>query len=162
MSVSNALELILLGIPAYTLDPFTIPPSALPYRESFHSVHFDPDTLEEALCVRLTATAQVGISLSLFSEPGYRALVVLAQTSTTPNHPHRRRVVSSTADRGPPATNRRPHSAIQPRHATRVGTDTEAFADFFVASGVSCYELDNEAAIAEQWTLWFVGNEDKW
>jgi hypothetical protein len=84
-------------MPAYTSDPFTIPPSALPHLESFRSVHVDPDTLGEVctlvhpvFCpVRSTAAAQVvatrpvqGISLSLFSEHGYRALEALARTST--------------------------------------------------------------------------------
>ncbi len=40
-------DLSLRGIPAYTSDPFTIPPSALPHLESFRSVHVDPDTLGE-------------------------------------------------------------------------------------------------------------------
>jgi hypothetical protein len=96
-------DLSLRGIPACTSDPFTIPPSALPHLESFRSVHVDPDTLGEVSArvhpesasrtvvypVKLTAAAQViatrpvqGISLSLFSEHGYRALEVLARTST--------------------------------------------------------------------------------
>ena len=90
-------DLSLRGIPAYTSDPFTIPPSALPHLESFRSVHVDPDTLGEVCAlvhpvfcpVRSTAAAQVvatrpvqGISLSLFSEHGYRALEALARTST--------------------------------------------------------------------------------
>jgi hypothetical protein len=89
-------DLSLRGIPTYTSDPFTIPRSALPHLESFRSVHVDPDTLGEVGTpmsivrpLRLTAAAQViatrpvqGISLSLFSEHGYRALEVLARTST--------------------------------------------------------------------------------
>jgi len=88
-------DLSLRGIPAYTSDPFTIPRSALPHLESFRSVHVDPDTLGEVgglslvSPLRLTPAAQViatrpvqGISLSLFSEHGYRALEVLARTST--------------------------------------------------------------------------------
>ena len=104
-------DLSLRGMPAYTSDPcsdpFTITRSALPHLESFRSVHVDPDTLGEvsvlvhpptrecyphhplSVLSKLTAAAQViatrpvqGISLSLFSEHGYRALEVLARTST--------------------------------------------------------------------------------
>jgi hypothetical protein len=47
----------------------------------------------------------------------------------------------------------------------------------FIASGTSCYELDDEAMVAEQWAracptlttiilpkgrVWFAGSEDKW
>jgi hypothetical protein len=37
-------DLSLRGIPAYTSNPFTLPPFALPHLESFRSIHVDPDT----------------------------------------------------------------------------------------------------------------------
>ena len=92
-------DLSLRGMPVCTSSPlaFTLQPSALPHLETFRSVHVDPDTLREVLrpplslsstklnsaYLQVIATRPVqGISLSLFSEHGYRALEVLARTST--------------------------------------------------------------------------------
>ena len=52
-------DLSLRGIPAYTSDPFTIPPSALPHLESFRSVHVDPDTLGEVSALVLSLSSQI-------------------------------------------------------------------------------------------------------
>lgn len=90
-------DLSLRGMRACTSSLFTLQPSALPHLETFRSVHVDPDTLREVSPSPLSlllgyaymeppqviATRPVqGISLSLFSEHGYRALEVLARTST--------------------------------------------------------------------------------
>ena len=172
----------------------------------------------------LTAAAQViatrpvqGISLSLFSEHGYRALEVLARTST----PVRRLTIlivdaSAPSELFPQLAARLPHlealhivALVQQYNLVRrchpflpltahppvvltVGVymqDTllasapllEAFAGLrfltFIASGASCYELDDEATVAEQWAracptlttiilpkgrVWFAGSEGKW
>ena len=217
-------DLSLRGIPAYTSDPFTIPPSALPHLESFRSVHVDPDTLGEVTslvlslpfhidnCGQVIATRPVqGISLSLFSEHGYRALEVLARTST----PVRRLTIlivdaSAPSELFPQLAARLPHlealhivALVQqynlvcrplffsnPTPVTVVSIqDTllasapllEAFAGLrfltFIASGASCYELDDEATVAEQWAracptlttiilpkgrVWFAGSKGKW
>jgi len=90
-------DLSLRGMPACTSSPFTLQPSALPLLETFRSVHVDPDTLCEVTLrhtpsrssaradlvpPQVIATRPVqGISLTLFSEHGYRALEVLARTS---------------------------------------------------------------------------------
>ncbi|KAF8495925.1 hypothetical protein F5888DRAFT_509673 [Russula emetica] len=181
-------DLSLRGIPAYTSDPFTIPRSALPHLESFRSVHVDPDTLGEVIATRPVQ----GISLSLFSEHGYRALEVLARTST----PVRRLTIlivdaSAPSELFPQLAARLPH--LEALHIVALvqqyNLDTllasapllEAFADLrfltFIASGASCYELDDEATVAEQWAracptlttiilpkgrVWFAGSEGKW
>ncbi|KAI0298212.1 hypothetical protein BC826DRAFT_119904 [Russula brevipes] len=87
-------DLSLRGIPAYTSNPFTLPPSALPHLESFRSIHVDQDTLGEVIATRPVQ----GISLSLFSEHGYRALEVLARTST-----HVRRLTILIVDASAPS-----------------------------------------------------------
>jgi len=209
-------DLSLRGIPAYTSDPFTIPPSALPHLESFRSVHVDPDTLGEVSALflppimrapsrpqqstgltaappQVIATRPVqGISLSLFSEHGYRALEVLARTST----PVRRLTIlivdaSAPSELFPQLAARLPH--LEALHIVALvqqyNLDTllasapllEAFAGLrfltFIASGASCYELDDEATVAEQWAracptlttiilpkgrVWFAGSEGRW
>jgi len=165
----------------------------------------------------LTAAAQViatrpvqGISLSLFSEHGYRALEVLARTST----PVRRLTIlivdaSAPSELFPQLAARLPHlealhivALVQQYslvchhlHSPPVvlnvvcAQDTllasapllEAFAGLrfltFIASGASCYELDDEATVAEKWAracptlstiilpkgrVWFAGSEGKW
>ena len=157
-----------------------------------------------------------GISLSLFSEHGYRALEVLARTST----PVRRLTIlivdaSAPSELFPQLAARLPHlealhivALVQqynlvrrrypffsnhPPGGAECGVyhtqDTllasapllEAFAGLrfltFIASGASCYELDDEATVAEQWAracptlttiilpkgrVWFAGSEGKW
>jgi hypothetical protein len=171
----------------------------------------------------LTAATQViatrpvqGISLSLFSEHGYRALEVLARTST----PVRRLTIlivdaSAPSELFPQLAARLPHlealhivALVQQYNLVRrhhpffpnhppVGAECgvyhmqdtllasapllEAFAGLrfltFIASGASCYELDDEATVAEQWAracptlttiilpkgrVWFAGSEGKW
>jgi hypothetical protein len=171
--------------------------------------------------LRLTAVAQViatrpvqGISLSLFSEHGYRALEVLARTST----PVRRLTIlivdaSAPSELFPQLAARLPHlealhivalvqqyNLVRHRHPFFSNhlpvilnavcmQDTllasapllEAFSGLrfltFIASGASCYELDDEATVAEQWAracptlttiilpkgrVWFAGSEGKW
>ena len=155
-----------------------------------------------------------GISLSLFSEHGYRALEVLAQTST----PVRRLTIlivdaSAPTELFPQLAARLPHLealhiialvqnynlvCINPRGSFPENTlvlrvsrwqDTllasapllQAFAGLrfltFMASGASCYELDDEATVAEQWAracptlttiilpkgrVWFAGSAGRW
>jgi hypothetical protein len=155
-----------------------------------------------------------GISLSLFSEHGYRALEVLARTST----PVRRLTIlivdaSAPSELFPQLAARLPHlealhivalvqqyNLVSPHpffsNHPPVGAECgvcmqdtllasapllEAFAGLrfltFIASGASCYELDDEATVAEQWAracptlttiilpkgrVWFAGSEGKW
>ena len=153
-----------------------------------------------------------GISLTLFSEHGYRALEVLAQTST----PVRRLTIlivdaSAPNELFPQLAAHLPHlealhivALVQQYNLVRVllsppfstharaewrGQDTllasapllEAFAGLrfltFMASGVSCYELDDEATVAECWAracptlttiilpkgrVWFAGSAGRW
>ena len=77
-------------------SPFTLQPSALLHLETFRSVHMDPNTLRDVIPSRLSrlllgyadvvplqaiAVRPVqGVSLSLISGHGYRALEVLART----------------------------------------------------------------------------------
>ena len=168
----------------------------------------------------LTAVAQViatrpvqGVSFSLFSEHGYRALEVLARTST----PVRRLTIlivdaSAPSELFPQLAARLPHlealhivALVQQYDLVRRHTffsnhppvvlnvacmqDTliasapllEAFTCLqfltFIASGASCYELEDEATVAEQWAracptlttiilpkgrVWLAGSEGKW
>ncbi|KAI0294372.1 hypothetical protein BC826DRAFT_1104660 [Russula brevipes] len=135
-------DLSLRGIPAYTSNPFTLPPSALPHLESIPLIHVDPDTLGE-----VTATRPVqGISLSLFlehrSSPNptpVRRLTILSST--------RRRRARPAAPRGAP---RRPRAEDTLLASAPL---LEAFAGLrfltFMASGASRYELDDEAKVAD-------------
>jgi len=156
-----------------------------------------------------------GVSLSLFSEHGYRALEVLAQTST----PVRRLTIliidaSAPNELFPQLAAHLPHlealhivALVQQYNLVCVlssslfcrscgytraewrGQDTllasapmlEAFAGLrfltFMASGVSCYELDDEATVAECWAracptlttiilpkgrVWFASSAGRW
>jgi hypothetical protein len=155
-----------------------------------------------------------GVSLSLFSEHGYRALEVLARTST----PVRRLTIlivddSAPSELFPQLAARLPHlealhivALVQHYNLVRphpffsnhppVGAECgmcmqdtlftsapllEAFARLrfltFIASGASCYELEDEATVVEQWAracptlttiilpkgrVWFAGSEGKW
>jgi hypothetical protein len=47
VSQPEICDLSLRDITACASDPFTLPPSALPHLENFHSIHVDPDTLHE-------------------------------------------------------------------------------------------------------------------
>ncbi|KAI0300673.1 hypothetical protein B0F90DRAFT_397693 [Multifurca ochricompacta] len=181
-------DLSLRGIPTYTSDPFTLPPSALPHLENFRSVHVDPDTLREVIGTRPVQ----GISLSLFSEHGYRALEVLARTST----PVRRLTIlivdaSAPNELFPQLAARLPH--LEALHIVALvqqySLETllasapllEAFAGLrfltFMASGASCYELSDEATVAEHWAracptlttiilpkgrVWFASSAGRW
>ena len=151
-----------------------------------------------------------GISLSLFSEHGYRALEVLARTST----PVRRLTIlivdaSAPNELFPQLAARLPHlealhivalvqhyDLVRPLslpflRALSVCASQEmllassplleAFAGLrsltFMATGSSCYELDDEAMVAEHWAracptlntiilpkgrVWFAGSAGRW
>lgn len=183
-------DLSLRGMPAFTSSPFTLLPSALPHLEVFRSVHVDPDTLCEVIAMRPVQ----GISLSLFSEHGYRALEVLALTSM----PVRRLTIlivdaSAPNELFPQLAARLPHlealhivALVQHYNLETLLASSpllEAFVGLrfltFMASGVgaSCYELDDEAKVAEHWAracptlttiilpkgrVWFAGSAGRW
>src|SRR6266702_222481 len=96
-SLPETRDLSPRGISACISSPFTLQHSVVPHLETFRSVHVDPDTLCEVMPLHSTraigradpvppqviATRPVqGISLSHFSEHGYRALEVLAPMLT--------------------------------------------------------------------------------
>ena len=99
-------DLSLRGIPAYTSDPFTIPPSALPHLESFRSVHVDPDTLGEVSALVHSLSTQIDScgpgnsnapSTRHLAFPIFGARLSRARSSRAnfdarpaPNDPHRR------------------------------------------------------------------------
>jgi hypothetical protein len=152
-----------------------------------------------------------GISLTLFSEHGYRALEVLAQTST----PVLRLTIlivdtAAPSELFPQLATRLPHlealhiiALVQQYNLVCIEflsgrihacsllgeQDTllasapllEAFAGLrfltFIASGASCYEIDDEATVAERWAracptlttiilpkgrVWFAGSSGRW
>ena len=163
------------------------------------------------MSLQVIATRPVqGISLSLFSEHGYRALEVLARTST----PVRRLTIlivdaSAPNELFPQLAARLPHlealhivALVQRYNLVRAppplpvslserisAQETllasspllEAFAGLrsltFMATGASCYELDDEAEVAEHWAracptlttiilpkgrVWFAGSAGRW
>ncbi|KAN0135128.1 hypothetical protein V8E53_007019 [Lactarius tabidus] len=181
-------DLSLRGMPVYTSSPFTLQPSALPHLGTFRSVHVDPDTLREVIATRPVQ----GISLSLFSEHGYRALEVLARTSM----PVRRLTIlivdaSAPNELFPQLAARLPHlealhivALVQHYNLETLLASSpllEAFDGLrsltFMATGASCYELDDEAKVAEHWAracptlttiilpkgrVWFAGSAGRW
>ncbi|KAI0247345.1 hypothetical protein BJV78DRAFT_945249 [Lactifluus subvellereus] len=181
-------DLSLRGIPAYASGPFTLQTSALPHLENFRSVHVDPDTLCEVISTRPV----VGISLSLFSEHGYRALEVLARTST----PVRRLTILifdalAPNELLPQLAARLPHlealhivALVQQYNLDMLLASApllEAFSGLrfltFMATGSSCCELDDEESVAGQWAracptlttiilpkgrVWFAGSTGRW
>jgi hypothetical protein len=108
-------DLSLRGIHSSSSNPFTLPQSALPHLESFRSPYVDLDTIGEVCSwmphfilhqigadangvSQVIATRPVqGISLSWSSDHGYRALEVLAKTSTPV-----RRLIILIRDASPP------------------------------------------------------------
>ncbi|KAH9170249.1 hypothetical protein EDB89DRAFT_1335197 [Lactarius sanguifluus] len=131
-------DLSLRGMPAFTSGPFTLLSSALPHLEVFRSVHVDPDTLCEVIATRPVQ----GISLSLFSEHGYRALELFPQLATRLPHLEALHIVALVQ-----------HYNLETLLAS--SPLLEAFVGLrfltFMASGASCYELDDEAKVAEHW-----------
>ena len=151
-----------------------------------------------------------GISLSLFSEHGYRALEVLARTSTpvrrltilivdasAPNElvpqlaarlPHLEAlhivalVQRYNLVRPPPPLPASPAEKLSLQETLLASSPMlEAFDGLrsltFMATGASCYELDDEAKVAEHWAracptlttiilpkgrVWFAGSAGRW
>ncbi|KAF8260914.1 hypothetical protein EI94DRAFT_1609225, partial [Lactarius quietus] len=181
-------DLSLRGMTIYSSSLFILQPSALPHLETFCSVHVVPDTLFELIAARPVQ----GISLSLFSEHGYRALAVLACTSIPFRHLTILIVDASALNElFPQLATRLPHlevlhivALVQQYYLETLLASSpllEAFVGLrsltFMAAGASYYELDNEAKVAEYWAracpthttiilpkgrVWFASSAGRW
>ncbi|KAF8258501.1 hypothetical protein EI94DRAFT_1754513 [Lactarius quietus] len=166
-------DLSLRGMPVCSSSPFTLQPSALPHLETFRSVHVGPDTLREVIATRPVQEVLARTSIPV------RRLTILIVDASAPNE-----LFPQLAARLPHLEALHIVALVQQYNLETLLASSsllESFAGLrsltFMATGASCYELDDEAKVAEHWAracptlttiilpkgrVWFASSAGRW